>query len=89
MPTNLPPDYFAAEKRYRETKTPAEKVPCLEEMLAIMPKHYDASGKHSDSTGGHPAVLTGKWCTGTTSSKMGIWLNCIFNIMYVNEVQSG
>ena len=39
MPTNLPPDYFEAEKRYREAKTPAEKIACLEEMLTIMPKH--------------------------------------------------
>ena len=39
MPANLPPDYFEAEKRYREAKTPREKVGCLEEMLTIMPKH--------------------------------------------------
>ena len=39
MPANLPPDYFAAEKRYREAGTPQEKVEILREMLAIMPKH--------------------------------------------------
>ncbi|UCG07741.1 MAG: TGS domain-containing protein [Desulfobacterales bacterium] len=39
MPANLPPDYFEAEKRYREAKTSAEKIACLEEMLTIMPKH--------------------------------------------------
>lgn len=39
MPTNLPPDYFDAEKRYREAKTAPEKIAALEEMLAIMPKH--------------------------------------------------
>ncbi|MFC1920745.1 GTPase [Chloroflexota bacterium] len=39
MPTNLPPHYFDAEKRYREAKTSPEKIAALEEMLAIMPKH--------------------------------------------------
>ena len=39
MPTNLPPDYFEAEKRFREAKTPTDKITCLEEMLTIMPKH--------------------------------------------------
>ncbi|RLB01891.1 MAG: GTP-binding protein HSR1 [Deltaproteobacteria bacterium] len=39
MPANLPPEYFAAEKRFREAKTPAEKVAALETMLAIMPHH--------------------------------------------------
>ncbi|MBL7073763.1 TGS domain-containing protein [candidate division KSB1 bacterium] len=39
MPANLPPDYFAAEKRYREARTPKEKIEALREMLAVMPKH--------------------------------------------------
>ena len=39
MPANLPPDYFQAEKRYRQAKTPEEKVEALEAMLSIMPKH--------------------------------------------------
>ncbi len=39
MPANLPPQYFDAERRYREAKTPEEKVEALEEMLVIMPKH--------------------------------------------------
>ncbi|UCF84682.1 MAG: TGS domain-containing protein [Desulfobacteraceae bacterium] len=39
MPANLPPQYFEAEKRYREAGNPAEKVEALEEMLTIMPKH--------------------------------------------------
>ena len=39
MPANLPPMYFEAEKRFREGKTPQEKIEALEEMLAIMPKH--------------------------------------------------
>jgi ribosome-interacting GTPase 1 len=39
MPANLPPDYFAAEKRFREAKSIDEKIAILEEMMAIMPKH--------------------------------------------------
>ena len=39
MPTNLPPDFYDAEKRYRLAKSPAEKIACLEEMLSIIPKH--------------------------------------------------
>jgi len=39
MPANLPPQYFEAEKRFRQAKEPADKILVLEEMLAIMPKH--------------------------------------------------
>jgi uncharacterized protein len=39
MPTNLPPQYFEAEKVYRQAKSPQEKIEALENMLAIMPKH--------------------------------------------------
>jgi len=39
MPTNLPPQYFEAEKNFRSAKTTPEKIAALEEMLAIMPKH--------------------------------------------------
>jgi len=39
VPANLPPDYFEAEKDFREAKTPEAKVEALEEMLSIVPKH--------------------------------------------------
>ena len=39
MPANLTPEYFQAEKRYRQAKTPEEKVETLEAMLSAMPKH--------------------------------------------------
>ncbi len=39
MPANLPPQYFEAEKRYREAKEIPEKIKALESMLSIMPKH--------------------------------------------------
>lgn len=48
MPANLPPAYFEAEIRYREAKTPAEKVEALEEMLTIMPKHKGTDKLRAD-----------------------------------------
>jgi hypothetical protein len=39
VPANLPPQYKEAEERYRQAKTPAEKILALEEMLAIIPHH--------------------------------------------------
>jgi ribosome-interacting GTPase 1 len=39
MPANLTPEYFKAEKWYREAKTPDEKILALERMLSVMPKH--------------------------------------------------
>ena len=39
MPANLTPQYREAEERYRQAKTPEDKLAGLEEMLAIIPKH--------------------------------------------------
>jgi ribosome-interacting GTPase 1 len=39
MPANLPPDYFAAERVYKNAKTIPEKIAALEEMLSVMPHH--------------------------------------------------
>jgi len=39
MPANLTPEYFKAEKWYREATTTDEKILALERMLAVMPKH--------------------------------------------------
>ncbi|MBI1987956.1 MAG: TGS domain-containing protein [Nitrospinae bacterium] len=39
MPANLPPQYFEVERRYREARSPQEKIRLLEELLAILPKH--------------------------------------------------
>jgi ribosome-interacting GTPase 1 len=39
MPTNLPPEYFETEKRFKEAVTPAAKVIALEELLSTIPKH--------------------------------------------------
>jgi ribosome-interacting GTPase 1 len=48
MPANLTPDYLAAEKNYRMAKTPLEKIACLEEMLAVMPKHKGTDHLRAD-----------------------------------------
>ena len=48
MPANLPPDYFEAEKRYREARSPAEKIACLEEMMTIIPKHKGTDKLRAD-----------------------------------------
>jgi len=39
MPANLPPQYLEAEKRFREARTPQEKIEALKQMLALIPKH--------------------------------------------------
>jgi ribosome-interacting GTPase 1 len=39
MPTNLPPEYFEAEKRYRAAESTAEKIARLEELMGTIPKH--------------------------------------------------
>ena len=39
MPANLPPQYFEAERKYREARSTPEKLEALKEMLAVMPKH--------------------------------------------------
>lgn len=48
MPTNLPPDYFVVEKRFREAQSPAEKVVLLEEMISIVPKHKGTDHLRAD-----------------------------------------
>ncbi|MBN1255824.1 MAG: 50S ribosome-binding GTPase [Deltaproteobacteria bacterium] len=48
MPANLPPQYFDAEKRFREAKTTSEKVAALEAMLAIMPHHKGTDKLRAD-----------------------------------------
>ncbi|MDX1707588.1 MAG: GTPase [Desulfobacterales bacterium] len=48
MPTNLPPEYYDAEKRFRSSKTPAEKLTYLEEMISIVPKHKGTDKLRAD-----------------------------------------
>ena len=39
MPTNVTPQYRSAEERFRQVRTPQERIIALQEMLAVMPKH--------------------------------------------------
>lgn len=39
MPTNVTPEYQAAEEEYRQAKNPKERLRALEKMLALIPKH--------------------------------------------------
>lgn len=48
MPANLPPQYFEAEKRYRQAKNPQDKLKVLHEMFAIMPKHKGTDKLQAD-----------------------------------------
>ena len=48
MPTNLPPEFKKVEERYRAATSPEEKVPLLEEMLSIIPKHKGTDKLRAD-----------------------------------------
>jgi ribosome-interacting GTPase 1 len=48
MPTNLPPDYYEVDKRFRAAESPAEKVALLEEMISIVPKHKGTDKLRAD-----------------------------------------
>ncbi len=39
MPANLTPEFIAARERFQAAVGPKEKLECLEEMLAVIPKH--------------------------------------------------
>ncbi|NLX07751.1 MAG: TGS domain-containing protein [Phycisphaerae bacterium] len=48
MALNLTPDYFEADRKYRQARTPEEKLAALEEMLRTIPKHKASEKKQSD-----------------------------------------
>ncbi|MCX8009551.1 MAG: TGS domain-containing protein [Ignavibacteria bacterium] len=48
MPANLPPEYFAVERLYREAKTIEEKVKYLEELISTIPKHKGTDKLRAD-----------------------------------------
>jgi uncharacterized protein len=48
MPTNLPPDYYDVEKRFKAAQFTAEKVALLEEMISIVPKHKGTDHLRAD-----------------------------------------
>jgi uncharacterized protein len=48
MPTNLPPEYFEAEKRFRQAQSPQERITCLEELISTVPKHKGTDKLRAD-----------------------------------------
>lgn len=48
MPANLTSEYKQAEERFRQAKTPEERLICLEEMLATIPKHKGTEKMQAD-----------------------------------------
>jgi ribosome-interacting GTPase 1 len=48
MPANLTPQYLEAERNFRQAKTTLEKIACLEEMLAVIPKHKGTEHMRAD-----------------------------------------
>jgi ribosome-interacting GTPase 1 len=48
MPANLPPQYLAAEKQFREAKTPEDKLAALRQMYALIPKHKGTDKLQAD-----------------------------------------
>jgi len=48
MPANLTPEYFKAEKWFREATTAEEKLLALEQMLRVMPKHKGTDHLRAD-----------------------------------------
>jgi ribosome-interacting GTPase 1 len=48
MPANLTPEYFKAEKWFREAATNEEKILALEQMLRVMPKHKGTDHLRAD-----------------------------------------
>lgn len=48
MPANLPPEYFAAEERYKAARTVQEKITTLEELMGTIPKHKGTDKLRAD-----------------------------------------
>lgn len=48
MPTNLPPEYFDAEKRFKQAVSFQEKITALEELISTVPKHKGTDKLRAD-----------------------------------------
>lgn len=48
MPANLPPDFKAAERKFRDAKTVQDKIVALQEMMAVCPRHKDTDHLRAD-----------------------------------------
>ena len=48
MPTNLPAEYYKAEKRFRAAESTLAKISCLEELISTIPKHKGTDKLRAD-----------------------------------------
>lgn len=48
MPTNLPPEYFEVERRYKAAQTDEKKITLLEELISTIPKHKGTDKLRAD-----------------------------------------
>ncbi len=48
MPANLPPEYFEAEQKFKQAKSPSEKIASLRELIATVPKHKGTDKLRAD-----------------------------------------
>ncbi len=48
MPANLPPEYFDAEKRFKQAVASAEKIAALEALIGTVPKHKGTDKLRAD-----------------------------------------
>lgn len=48
MPTNLPPEYFEAEKVYKAAQSLEEKISALEDLISTIPKHKGTDKLRAD-----------------------------------------
>ncbi|HOX94626.1 MAG TPA: TGS domain-containing protein [Syntrophales bacterium] len=48
MPANLPPEYKAAEKKFKTASTTAEKIAALEDLISTVPKHKGTDHLRAD-----------------------------------------
>jgi ribosome-interacting GTPase 1 len=48
VPANLPPEYFEAERKFKEASTPVEKAEALEHLISTIPKHKGTDKLRAD-----------------------------------------
>jgi ribosome-interacting GTPase 1 len=48
VPTNLPPEYYEAERHYKEASTPQEKADTLENLISTIPKYKGTDKLRAD-----------------------------------------
>jgi ribosome-interacting GTPase 1 len=48
MPANLPPEYFEAEKRYKQASDVRDRISCLESLISTIPKHKGTDKLRAD-----------------------------------------